>query len=130
MDPRSRTLQQLIEEIVRTKIQYLKEHMGRGPEGYRTYIIDDMVIVRLLRVLTPAEYEQAQTHEGRRTIKGTRTRLIHNLRPSLERLFQHLAGAHVVSMHTDVSTKTGEGIIMFVLDRKIKELPEKPSEAV
>ena len=29
--------------------------MGRGPEEARTYLVDDMVAVRLRRVLTPAE---------------------------------------------------------------------------
>ena len=130
MDPKSRRLQELIDEIVHTKIRYFKEHMGRGPEGYRTYVLDDMIIIRLLKILTPAEHEQALTPEGQRTIKDTRTRLIHNLRPALEHLFQHLARANVVSMHTDVSTKTGESVIMFVLDRKVADLPEQPNEAV
>ena len=130
MDPRTnKRIHQAAEEIVRAKIRYLKEHMGRGPEGYRTYVIDDMIIVRLLKILTPAEYEQAITPEGRIAIKGTRARLIHNLRPSLEELFVRLAGANVVSMHTDLSTKTGEGVIVFVLDRKISDLPEILSEA-
>ncbi|HLW59508.1 MAG TPA: Na-translocating system protein MpsC family protein [bacterium] len=33
-------------------------------------------------------------------------------------------GANVVSMHTDVSTKTGERLTVFVFDRKLTDLPE------
>jgi uncharacterized protein YbcI len=119
-------IHQVTEEIVRAKIRYLKEHMGRGPEGYRTYVIDDMIIVRLLKVLTPAEYEQAGTPEGQRAIKDTRARLIHNLRASLEDLFQRLTGANVINVHSDLSTKSGEAIIIVVLDRKIAHRARRP----
>ena len=93
--------------------------MGRGPEGYRTYVIDDMIIVRLLKVLTPAENQQATTAEGQGLIKTTRMRLIHDIRPSLEDLIRRLTGANVISVHSDLSTKTSEAIIIVVLDRKM-----------
>ena len=112
-------IHQVTEEIVRAKIRYLKEHMGRGPEGYRTYVIDDMIIVRLLKVLTPAENQQATTAEGQGSIKATRMRLIHDIRPSLEDLIRRLTGANVISVHSDLSTKTSEAIIIVVLDRKM-----------
>ncbi|OQA03001.1 MAG: hypothetical protein BWY69_00716 [Planctomycetes bacterium ADurb.Bin401] len=50
--------------------------MGRGPEETRTYIVDDLVIVRLKRVLTPAEQQLASTGEdsrGRSLVKQVRT---------------------------------------------------------
>ena len=121
MDPASSKRQQLMDEIVHAEIRFLKERMGRGPEGYRTYVMDDMIVLRLLRVLTPAEYQQATTVEGQSSIKATRTRLIHDIRPSLENLIKRLTGANVISVHSDLSTKSGEAIIILVLDRKIAD---------
>jgi uncharacterized protein YbcI len=119
-------IHRVTEEIVRAKIRYLNEHMGRGPEGYRTYVIDDMIIVRLLKVLTPAENQQATTAEGQGSIKATRMRLIHDIRPSLENLISRLTGANVISVHSDLSTKSGEAIIIVVLDRKIAHRARRP----
>ena len=122
-------IHRVTEEIVRAKIRYLNEHMGRGPEGYRTYVIDDMIIVRLLKVLTPAENQQATTAEGQGSIKATRMRLIHDIRPSLEDLIKKLTGANVISVHSDLSTKTGEAIVILVLDRKMADLPGRSAGA-
>ncbi len=114
-----------MDEIVHAEIRFLKERMGRGPEGYRTYVKDDMIVLRLLRVLTPAEYQQATMAEGQSSIKATRTRLIHDIRPSLENLIKRLTGANVISVHSDLSTKSGEAIIILVLDRKIADRAEQ-----
>jgi uncharacterized protein YbcI len=114
--------QEVAEEIVHTIIRSLKERIGRGPEGYRTYFVDDLLIVRLLRDLTPVEYEQAKTPGGRRSIKDTRSRLIQDLRPALEDRIKHLTGANVISVHSDLSTRTGERVIVFVLDRTVAGL--------
>jgi len=114
--------QEAAEEIVHTIIRSLKERIGRGPEGYRTYLVDDLLVVRLLRDLTPVEYEQAKTPAGRKSIKDTRNRLIQDLRPSLQDRIKHLTGANVISVHSDLSTRTGERIIIFVLDRRVADI--------
>jgi uncharacterized protein YbcI len=126
MDPASSKRQQLMDEIVHAEIRFLKERMGRDPEGYRTYVMDDMIVLRLLRVLTPAENQQATTAEGQGSTKATRMRLIHDIRPSLENLISRLTGANVISVHSDLSTKTGEAIMIVVLDRKIAHRARGP----
>ena len=110
---------QLEEEIAREIIHFLKDHVGRGPEGYRTYLADDMFIIRLHKIFSPAEHEMAKTESGRQSVKETRRRLIEELRPLLEEMVRTATGAEVVSLHSDVSTKTGEGLIIFVLNRKL-----------
>ena len=129
MDPESSKRQQILDELAHAKIRFLKERMGRGPEGYRTYVMDDMIVLRLLRALTPAEYQQATTAEGQNSIKNTRMRLIHDIRPSLEDLIKKLTGANVISVHSGLSTKTGEAIVILVLDRKIADLPGRSAGA-
>ncbi|MCX7726194.1 MAG: DUF2294 domain-containing protein [Chitinispirillaceae bacterium] len=47
---------QLEGEISDAIIRFEKDHMGRGPLETRTYIIDDMVIIREKGALTKAEH--------------------------------------------------------------------------
>ena len=109
--------------VAHTMMRVLKERLGRGPEGFRTYLIDDMIVVRLFNVLTPVEYEHAKTVEGRRSIKDVRSRLLEDLGPSLGDAIRNSTGAEVTSLHSDLSTKTGEAVVIFVLDPKIRTLP-------
>ena len=108
-------------EISQAIIRFEKEFMGRGPLEARTYIIDDMVLVRLKNVLTPAELKLAESEEGKRgryLIKQVRQELIEQGRPLLDAVIQDIVGIKVVSLHTDISAKTGERIIVFSLESK------------
>ncbi|AZR74150.1 hypothetical protein BBF96_12535 [Anoxybacter fermentans] len=109
---------ELADKISSLMVKFQKEQFGRGAESAKTYIIDDMVIVRLKGVLTPAEKQLAQNHEGQRVIKEFRYHLEEVCRPQLEHLIQQVTGARVISIHCDISTKTGERIDIFILDRK------------
>lgn len=106
---------QIAEEIVR----FEREYMGRGPLEARAYIVDDMVIVRLRGVLTPAEHQLASTipeANGRELIKRMRETLIEKGRPLLEQSIEKVFKCKVKSMHTDISTVTGERIIIFIMN--------------
>jgi len=113
---------QLEAEISEALIKFEKEYMGRGPEQTRTHIIGDMVVVRLQRVLTPAEEQlaaAADETEGRRLIKRVRIELLEKARPLLERIMMDLTGKKVVSLHTDISTVTGERVVIFTLESPV-----------
>ena len=100
-------------------IRFEKEFMGRGPLNARTYLIDDLVIVRLKNVLTPAELKLAQVdskERGRNLIKTLRQELIEQGRPLLDAAIKEILGIDVVSLHTDISAKTGERMIVFSLE--------------
>jgi uncharacterized protein YbcI len=100
-------------------IQFEKEYMGRGPLEAKTYLIEDMVLVRLKGVLSPAEHklvEAEEKHHGRELIKQARHRLLEHGRPLLEAVIRHILGVSVKSLHTDISTQTGERIIVFTLE--------------
>jgi len=110
---------QIEAEISEAIIKFEKEYMGRGPEETKTYIIDDMVIVRLKRVLTPAEQQLAKTTEGptgRALVKQIRTELLEKALPLLNAVATEITGKNIISLHTDISTVTGERIIIFTLD--------------
>jgi len=110
---------QMEEEICKAMIRFEKDYMGRGPLEARCYIIDDMVILRMKGVLTPAENRLAGSHEidnGRAQIKQMRRTLIENGRELLESVVQDILKVKIISMHSDLSTRTGERIIIFTLD--------------
>ncbi len=96
-------------------IQFEKEHLGRGPAEARVFIVEDMILVRLRGVLTPAEVKLAQTAEGHGLIKQVRRQLLEASRPLLEAIVQEKTGSRVLTLHTDISARTGERIIIFTL---------------
>jgi uncharacterized protein YbcI len=93
------------------------EFVGRGPDRIRTRLVEDLV-VRTFGVLTPAEKQLAETFEGRRLIKAMRQQVLEAGRSVLESIVQKHTGAEVVSVHSDISTKSGEWLDVFVLDRR------------
>jgi uncharacterized protein YbcI len=97
------------------------EFVGRGPDRIRTRIIEDLTIVRSFDVLTPAERQLAKSFEGRRLIKAMRQQVLEAGRSDLESIVEKHTGAEVVSVHSDISTKSGEWIDVFVLDRSVQE---------
>jgi len=114
----SSTIGQIEAEISESVIKFEKEYMGRGPDETKTYYLDDIVVVRLQRVLTPAEKQLAKSDEsskGRALVKQVRTELLEKARPLLEENISGITGRKVISLHTDISTVTGERIIVFTL---------------
>jgi len=113
---------QIEADISEALVKFEKEYMGRGPEETRTYIIGDMVVIRLQRVLTPAEQQLAEASDettGRTLIKRVRTELLEKARPLLEQIIMDLTGKGVKSLHTDISTVTGERVIIFTLESPV-----------
>ena len=116
-----KTKGELEAEVSNAVMRFKREYMGRGPQDVRTYLMDDMVLVRLKGVLTPAEQRLAQVadpHRGRDLIKQVRVELIEHGRELLEEAVTAILGVGIVSLHTDISTRTGESIILFTLDAK------------
>jgi uncharacterized protein YbcI len=116
----SRTKGQIEAQISEAIIKFEKEYLGRGPTETRTYIIRDMILVRLKGVLTPAEEQLAKTPEGCRLIKETRFRLLEGARSLLEEIVIDVTDCQVMSLHTDVSTRVGERVIIFTLDQDLE----------
>ena len=108
--------------------RFIKDFTGRGPLETRVYILDDMVIVRMKDVLTPAEQQLACQIDCKKCwdmIKQMRNLLIEQGRSQLEDIIMDFLHIGVVSLHNDVSTKTGESVILFTLKQKpVFETPE------
>ncbi|HLA85948.1 MAG TPA: DUF2294 domain-containing protein [Thermoguttaceae bacterium] len=113
-----RTKGQIEAEITEAVIRFEKEYMGRGPVEAKTYLIDDMVLVRLKGVLSRAEQQLATTGDvprGRELIKQVRRESLERGRLFLEQVVRDVVRQNVISLHTDISTTTGERVIVFTL---------------
>ncbi len=109
-------------EFTRAIVQFEKEYLGRGPVDARTFFIKDMILVRLLGLMTPAENKLAETSDGRSLIKETRRQLFESSKPMLEEIVSRVTGTALISLHTDMSTVTGERIIVFTVDQDLTKL--------
>jgi uncharacterized protein YbcI len=98
--------------------RFEQEYMGRGPKDIRAYLMGDMLVVRLQGVLTAAEQHLVTTlpaEKGRDLLKQVRTQLIELARPTLEALVQGITGINLRSLHHDISTRTGEEVVILTL---------------
>src|SRR5512137_684873 len=95
-----------------------QDFMGRGPKDIHTHLVGDLLVVRLHGVLTAAEQHLVKSlpaEKGRDLLKQVRTHLIETARPVMEAMVQEVTGMKVWSMHHDVSTLTGEEVVLFTL---------------
>ena len=102
--------------------RFEQEYMGRGPKSIRTHLIGDVLLVRLQGVLTSAEQQLAKTRQpekGRDLLKQVRTQLIETARPVIEALVREVTGTEVLSLHHDISTVTGEEILVLTLAQSL-----------
>ncbi len=98
------------------------EYMGRGPKTIKTYIINDMIVVRLTGFLSPSEKKLTDNPQGIELFKKVRTSLFEGGRVYLETLIMDIIDVAIVSTHSDISTKTGEKIIVITVDKNLEEL--------
>src|SRR6478672_2947457 len=95
--------------------RFEQEYMGRGPKDIHTHVIGDLLVVRLQGVLTAAEQQLVKSlsaDKGRDLLKQVRTHLIETARPVMEAMIEEVTGAGVVSLHHDISTATGEEVVL------------------
>ena len=98
--------------------RFEQDYMGRGPKDIHAHLLGDLLVVRLQGVLTAAEQhlvKSLSTDKGRDLLKQVRTHLIETARPIMEAMVEKVTGVKVVSMHHDISTTTGEEVVLFTL---------------
>jgi uncharacterized protein YbcI len=98
--------------------RFEQEYMGRGPKDVHAYLVDDLLVARLKGVLTAAEQHLVKTlpnEKGRDLLKQVRSHLIEIARPTLEAMVEGITCVKIISLHHDISTLTGEEVIVFTL---------------
>jgi uncharacterized protein YbcI len=98
--------------------RFEQDYMGRGPKDIHAHLIGDLVLVRLKGVLTAAEQHLVKTlpaEKGRDLLKQVRAHLVETARPVMEAMVEKATGINILSLHHDISTTTGEEVMIFTL---------------
>jgi|SRR5580704_13316009 uncharacterized protein YbcI len=98
--------------------RFEQDYMGRGPKDIHAHLVGDLLVVRLKGVLTAAEQHLVKAlaaEKGRDLLKQVRSHLIETARPVMEAMVEKATGVKVVSLHHDISTTTGEELVIFTL---------------
>jgi uncharacterized protein YbcI len=98
--------------------RFEQDYMGRGPKDIRAHLLGDLLVVRLQGVLTAAEQHLVKSlsiEKGQNLLKQVRTHLIETARPVMEAMVEEITGIKVLSLHHDISTVTGEEVVLFTL---------------
>jgi uncharacterized protein YbcI len=98
--------------------RFEQDYMGRGPKDIHAHMLGDLLVVRLKGVLTAAEQHLVKSlsaEKGRDLLKQVRTHLIETSRSIMGAMVEKVTGVKVVSMHHDISTTTGEEVVLFTL---------------
>ena len=98
--------------------RFEQDYMGRGPKDIHAHLLGDLLVIRLHGVLTAAEQQLVKSlaaEKGRDLLKQVRTHLLETARPILEAMVEKITGVKIVTMHHDISTITGEEVILFTL---------------
>ena len=104
--------------FVKSVTHFEQDYMGRGPKDIHTHLFGDLLVVRLQGVLTAAEQQLVKSlsaEKGRNLLKEVRTHLIETARPVMEAMVEEITGVKVLSLHHDISTVTGEEVVLFTL---------------
>jgi uncharacterized protein YbcI len=112
------TTGQIEAAVCQVMSRFAQEYIGRGPKDIHTHLIGDLLVVRLQGVLTVAErhlLKSLQAEKGRDLLKQVRIQLIEASRPILEAMILEIIDVKVLSLHHDISTITGEEVILFTL---------------
>jgi CheY-like chemotaxis protein len=99
-------------------VRFQEEYFGGGAEQIRVHFIKDLLVIRILGALTVAERQLVKAvspEKGRDLIKQAREQLLELARPMLESMVHEVVGVKVLSMHHDISTVTGEEVVLFSL---------------
>ena len=126
---RMKTKGEIEAEISRAIVQFEIDYMGRGPKETSAHIVEDLIVVRLKGVLTPAEEQLTQSIDGKELVKKIRSTLIDKARPLLYQVVGDISGAKILDLHTDISTESGERVFVFVLDNNLQKYLARKKDA-
>lgn len=108
-------------EISEAFIKIQRELIGKGPQEAKTYIVHDMLITRYKGILTVEEKHLVSCDSGKKLVKEMRELLCEIYSKDFEDIIEQYTGCKVLSSHSDISTKTGERIEVFIMDKDLEK---------
>lgn len=109
-------------ELTQAVVKFEKDYLGRGPLDARTFLVNDMILIRLRCILNAADRKLAETPDGQALVKESRRKLLETSRQIFEEITDQIIGRKLISFHTDMSMKTGERIIVLTVDTNLDTL--------
>ncbi len=113
-----RTKEEIEAAISEEISRFGQDYMGRGPKDIQVNLLEDLLVIRLRGILAAAEQDLVKSlpsENGRDLLKRVRSHLIETTRPVMEAMVEKVTGVKVLSLHHDISTVTGEEVIVFTL---------------
>ncbi len=118
--PSDKTKGQIEAGVTEAITQFEREYLGRGPKEANSFVVENLVVVKLQGILGPAERRLSHEEGGVELIKKMRRRVIESCSGDLSGLVREQTGIEVVSMHSDISARTGERVFVFTLDEDLE----------
>jgi len=118
--PSDKTKGQVEAAVTEALTQFERDQLGRGPKEAKSFIVENLVVVKLQGILSPAERQLSHEDDGVELIKQMRRRVIESCSDDLNGLVEDETGTEVVSMHADISARTGERVFVFTLDEDLE----------
>lgn len=112
---------QIEDAISKLTTKFYLENIGVGPKSVRTYLLEDMVIIRTQGKFFPLEQNILLDDNGIELVKDIRKTFHEVAARKLISLIEEVVHQPVISTHTDVSTKTGESVIIFVFQKNLEK---------
>ena len=122
--PADKTKGQVEAAVTEAITQFEREYLGRGPKEAKAFIVEDLVVLKLQGILGPAERRLSHEEGGVELIKQMRRRVIESCSDDLNGLVEEETGVEVLSMHADISARTGERVFVFTLDEDVEATME------
>jgi uncharacterized protein YbcI len=118
--PSDKTKGQVEAAVTEAITKYERDQLGRGPKEAKSFIVENLVVSKLQGILSPAERQLSHENDGVELIKKMRRRVIESCSDDLTGLVEQETGVEVVSMHADISARTGERVFVFTLDEDLE----------
>ena len=112
---------QIEDSIAKQVTKFYVKALGVGPRETRVYLVEDMIIIRLKGKLLPIEQKLLEYEQGVKLVKNIREILHEITVPGLTSIIKAVTKQNVTSSHSDISTKTGEIVQVYVLDINYEE---------
>ena len=110
---------QIEDKISQAVTKFEREVMGRGPKQINTIINKDLIIIRIKGFLSISEQRLAK-NDRVELVKKVRTLLFENEEENFKKIIENIIKSKIVSIHSDVSTRTEEKIIVLTVEKDLE----------
>lgn len=112
---------QIEDTVTKKAIKYYLDTLGVGPTSAKTYIVEDMIVIRMKGNLLPIEKKLLQNAKGVELVKNLRRNLLETNINEIIEIIKNITGQNIISAHRDLSTRSGEIIYIFILDKNFEK---------